>query len=147
MSSQDLLSGRFLSRHETEAALVTQAAAELGSGHSLEEAHAAVEKLAGQQAEKELEQRLKDSEKGNQEQAASGSSRGIHVMLTSNGSPYMNWQTRVMYHSYLKVASAPGSDMKYFTRVLHRSKEDALMDDLPTVRDALVGAAMGCARI
>ena len=136
MICQEILSARFLSRRDTEAALVSQAAAELGSGHSLEEAHAAVEKLAGQQAVKELEQRIEDSEKGNRQQAAAGSRRGIHVLLTSNGSPYMNWQSRVMYHSYLKVAAAPGSDLKHFTRVLHRTKEDALMDDLPTVRDA-----------
>eukprot|EP00245_Coleochaete_scutata_P006796 TRINITY_DN21580_c0_g1_i1.p1 TRINITY_DN21580_c0_g1~~TRINITY_DN21580_c0_g1_i1.p1 ORF type:complete len:801 (+),score=219.38 TRINITY_DN21580_c0_g1_i1:188-2590(+) len=59
---------------------------------------------------------------------------GIHVMVTSNGSPYMNWQTRIMYYHYNKVANLPGSDMKYFTRVLHRGSNDPLMDDIPTVR-------------
>ena len=30
----------------------------------------------------------------------------IHTILTSNGSPYMNWQSRVMYYTY-KQASNP----------------------------------------
>lgn len=33
-----------------------------------------------------------------------------------------------------QVAKLPGSDMKYFTRILHRSTPDALMDVMPTVR-------------
>ena len=32
-----------------------------------------------------------------------------------------------------QVASQPGSKMKYFTRVLHRSTDDPLMDEMPTV--------------
>ncbi|CAI5480400.1 unnamed protein product [Closterium sp. Yama58-4] len=39
-----------------------------------------------------------------------------------------------MYYTYLQVAGQPGSDMKHFTRVLHRSTDDALMDVMPTVR-------------
>lgn len=27
----------------------------------------------------------------------------IHVMVTSNGNPYMNWQTQLMYYTYNKV--------------------------------------------
>jgi len=35
-----------------------------------------------------------------------GGPRGIHVMSTSNGSPYLNWQTRIMYQTFLKVRPA-----------------------------------------
>lgn len=28
---------------------------------------------------------------------------GIHTMCTSNGSPYLNWQTRIMYKTYQKA--------------------------------------------
>eukprot|EP00271_Cylindrocystis_brebissonii_P011031 TRINITY_DN27713_c0_g1_i1.p1 TRINITY_DN27713_c0_g1~~TRINITY_DN27713_c0_g1_i1.p1 ORF type:complete len:749 (+),score=107.35 TRINITY_DN27713_c0_g1_i1:292-2538(+) len=63
-----------------------------------------------------------------------GAERGIHVMATSNGNPYMNWQTQLMYHSWKKVTALPGNDMKWFTRVLHRQKEDELMGEVPTVR-------------
>ena len=44
----------------------------------------------------------------------------LHTVLTSSGNAYMNWQTRIMYQTYLKHAAAPGSVMKAFTRVLHR---------------------------
>jgi hypothetical protein len=36
--------------------------------------------------------------------------------------------------SLCQVAKLPGSDMRYFTRVLHRASEDALMAEIPTVR-------------
>ena len=49
---------------------------------------------------------------------------GIHVMATSNGSPYQNWQTRIMYRTFLDAAK--GSDMKHFTRLLHRRTDDEL---------------------
>ena len=58
--------------------------------------------------------------------------RGIHVMCTSNGSPYLNWQTRIMYRTFLDVQ--PGSDMLHFTRLLHRRTDDELMAEVPTVR-------------
>ena len=65
--------------------------------------------------------------------AASGSgSGGIHVLATSNGSPYLNWQTRVMYKTFTDVAK--GSDMRHFTRLLHRRSDDELMAEVPTVR-------------
>lgn len=60
--------------------------------------------------------------------------KGIHVMVTSNGNPYMNWQTRIMYYTWKKVIKQAGNDMKYFTRVLHRSKDDELMAEIPTIR-------------
>ncbi|CAI5510231.1 unnamed protein product, partial [Closterium sp. Naga37s-1] len=77
--------------------------------------------------------------RGGGEGGSGGGTKGgrenvIHVMLTSNGSPYMNWQSRIMYYTYLQVAGQPGSEMKHFTRVLHRSTDDALMDVMPTVR-------------
>ena len=27
----------------------------------------------------------------------------IHVLATSNGSPYLNWQTRIMYRTFLDI--------------------------------------------
>lgn len=57
---------------------------------------------------------------------------GIHVLCTSNGSPYLNWQTRIMYRTFQKVQ--PGSDMLHFTRLLHRRSDDELMAEVPTVR-------------
>eukprot|EP00898_Chlorokybus_atmophyticus_P004733 jgi/Chlat1/5260/Chrsp33S05015 len=57
---------------------------------------------------------------------------GVHVMCTSNGSPYLNWQTRIMHYSYQKVAA--GTQMKWFTRVLHRQTDDELMAELHTYR-------------
>jgi hypothetical protein len=63
--------------------------------------------------------------------------KGIHVMCTSNGSPYLNWQTRIMYQTFLTVQ--PGSDMLHFTRLLHRRTDDELMGEVPTV--------WGCTRV
>jgi hypothetical protein len=61
----------------------------------------------------------------------------VHVVLTSNGNSYMNWQTRVMYATYLAVAARdPGGALARgaFTRVLHRSTDDELMVEVPTMR-------------
>ena len=58
----------------------------------------------------------------------------LHTVLTSSGNAYMNWQTRVMYATYVKHASAPGSILKAFTRVLHRGRDDELMREVPTMR-------------
>ena len=61
----------------------------------------------------------------------------VHVVLTSNGNSYMNWQTRVMYGTYLAaVAKEPGGPLARgaFTRVLHRSTDDELMAEVPTLR-------------
>ena len=64
-------------------------------------------------------------------------SGSVHVVLTSNGNSYMNWQTRVMYGTYLAaVAKEPGGPLARgaFTRVLHRSTDDELMAEVPTLR-------------
>ena len=63
----------------------------------------------------------------------------IHVLATSNGSPYLNWQTRIMYRTFLDVVvtenkNGGGGDLKYFTRLLHRRTDDELMKEVPTVR-------------
>jgi hypothetical protein len=61
----------------------------------------------------------------------------VHVVLTSNGNSYMNWQTRVMYATYLAVVKRePGGPLARgaFTRVLHRSTDDELMQEVPTMR-------------
>jgi hypothetical protein len=68
---------------------------------------------------------------------ASAGAGSVHVVLTSNGNSYMNWQTRVMYATYLAVvARDPGGAMARgaFTRVLHRSTDDELMVEVPTMR-------------
>ena len=60
---------------------------------------------------------------------------GAHVVATSNGSPYLNIQTRILYASYKAAAAAPGgASMAGFTRILHRSAPDALSGEVPTVR-------------
>ncbi len=69
---------------------------------------------------------------------AGGGSEGwetcVHTMITSNGSPYMNWQTRIFYETWKKAASEKDSILRRFTRVLHRSTEDELMKLIPTWR-------------
>ena len=55
-------------------------------------------------------------------------------MITSNGQPYMNWQTRVFYQTWLKAKDQPGSPLAHFTRVLHRTRDDELTLEVPTVR-------------
>eukprot|EP00793_Prasinoderma_coloniale_P004162 PRCOL_00006338-RA len=39
-----------------------------------------------------------------------------------------------MYGTYKKVRDLPGSELRYFTRLLHRSDDDILMGEVPTVR-------------
>ena len=58
----------------------------------------------------------------------------LHTVLTSSGNAYMNWQTRIMYQTYKKHASEPGSILKAFTRILHRGRDDELMLEVPTMR-------------
>ena len=49
--------------------------------------------------------------------AAASKTPTIHVVFTSNGSPYLNWQTRLMYATFKEVqATHEGRHMKYFTR-------------------------------
>lgn len=52
----------------------------------------------------------------------------VHTLCTSNGSPYLNFQNRIMYATYQLAQKAPGGDsLSGFTRILHRSHEDELM--------------------
>eukprot|EP00873_Tetraselmis_striata_P027120 jgi/Tetstr1/447384/TSEL_034820.t2 len=61
--------------------------------------------------------------------------QNIHTVCTSNGSPYLNFQTRIMYATYRKVQKMPGGErLVAFTRILHRTKPDVLMDEVPTFR-------------
>ena len=46
----------------------------------------------------------------------------------------VNWQTRVMYASYLRAAARSDGLMRAFTRVLHRSTDDELVHEVPTWR-------------
>eukprot|EP00899_Mesostigma_viride_P008176 jgi/Mesvir1/1735/Mv21187-RA.1 len=50
-----------------------------------------------------------------------GRKQGIHMVVTTNGNVYMNWQTRILYKSFLHQAQAPGSGLMAFTRILHRT--------------------------
>jgi len=50
------------------------------------------------------------------EQAPKSDKGTIHVMATSNGSPYLNWQTRIMYKTFELTRAEGGEHMKYFTR-------------------------------
>jgi hypothetical protein len=69
--------------------------------------------------------------------AQQGGSDGItiHTLCTSNGSPYQNYQTRIAYSTYKIMAAMPGGEQHVaFTRVLHRTKDDNLMEEVPTFR-------------
>jgi hypothetical protein len=59
--------------------------------------------------------------------------RTIHVIVTADSSPYLQWQMRVCYYWYLKAAAARGSSFAAFTRILHTGKPDDLVADVPTV--------------
>lgn len=51
---------------------------------------------------KEFEEQPARKETAGAEGTKGGS---IHVIVTSNGSPYLNWQARIMYYSFKKVCS------------------------------------------
>jgi hydroxyproline O-arabinosyltransferase len=52
----------------------------------------------------------------------------VHTLCTSNGSPYTNFQNRIMYATYQVMQREPGGEVHVaFTRILHRTNEDALM--------------------
>ena len=59
---------------------------------------------------------------------------GVLVVFTSNGNMYSNWQSRLLHHSFLEVKDKPGSLLKGIVRLLHRSADDELMTEIPTVR-------------
>eukprot|EP00197_Chlamydomonas_leiostraca_P009048 CAMPEP_0202871570 /NCGR_PEP_ID=MMETSP1391-20130828/19061_1 /ASSEMBLY_ACC=CAM_ASM_000867 /TAXON_ID=1034604 /ORGANISM="Chlamydomonas leiostraca, Strain SAG 11-49" /LENGTH=409 /DNA_ID=CAMNT_0049552413 /DNA_START=223 /DNA_END=1452 /DNA_ORIENTATION=+ len=57
----------------------------------------------------------------------------IHTLLTSSGDHYQNYQTRIMYATYKLVQKDPGGErLTGFTRILHRTVPDLLMDEVPT---------------
>lgn len=59
----------------------------------------------------------------------------IHTLCTSNGSPYLNFQLRIMYGTYQLVQKMPGGEkLVAFTRILHRQQPDVLMSEIPTWR-------------
>ena len=57
-----------------------------------------------------------------------GSGQNVHTLCTSNGSPYQNFQNRIMYGTYKIVQRMPGGEtLVGFTRILHRTTDDELM--------------------
>mmetsp|Transcript_4490 Transcript_4490/g.7562 ORF Transcript_4490/g.7562 Transcript_4490/m.7562 type:complete len:426 (-) Transcript_4490:524-1801(-) len=59
----------------------------------------------------------------------------IHSLLTSNGSPYQNFQGRIMYGTYKLAQAMPGGEkLTGFTRIMHRTKDDECMLEIPTFR-------------
>lgn len=59
----------------------------------------------------------------------------VHVLFTSNGSPYLNFQSRIMYATFKLAQQMPGGDkLVAMTRILHRTRPDELMDEIPTFR-------------
>lgn len=65
-----------------------------------------------------------------------GASPCVHTVITANGIAYTNWQTRLMFASWKRAAAAGGAGnvMTKFTRILHRTADDELMAEIPTVR-------------
>lgn len=52
----------------------------------------------------------------------------VHTVCTSNGSPYTNFQNRIMYATYKLAQQEPGGEvLAGFTRILHRTRPDELM--------------------
>ncbi|GAX81923.1 hypothetical protein CEUSTIGMA_g9351.t1 [Chlamydomonas eustigma] len=61
------------------------------------------------------------------------SGHSVHTLVTSSGDGYQNFQTRIMYASYKMVQQMPGGEhMTGFTRILHRTVPDILMEEVPT---------------
>ena len=57
----------------------------------------------------------------------------VHTLVTSSGDGYQNFQTRILYSSYKIVQKMPGGEkMTGFTRILHRTVPDILMEEVPT---------------
>ena len=54
-------------------------------------------------------------------------------MLTSSGDHYQNFQTRIMYGTYKLVQQMEGGErLTGFTRILHRTVPDLLMEEVST---------------
>lgn len=57
----------------------------------------------------------------------------IHMLLTSNGNAYQNYQTRILLGTLDLIRGMPGGERHVgITRVLHRTKPDALMSVVET---------------
>ncbi|KAL6750916.1 hypothetical protein V8C86DRAFT_2795790 [Haematococcus lacustris] len=57
----------------------------------------------------------------------------VHTVFTSSGDAYQNFQSRIMYATYKLVQQQPGGErLTGFTRILHRTVPDVLMDEIPT---------------
>ena len=66
--------------------------------------------------------------------SAEAPQNSVHVLITSGGGPYQDYQTRIVYQTFLKAQEMPGNTMVAFTRILHRTSDDALMSEVPTFR-------------
>mmetsp|Transcript_4256 Transcript_4256/g.12271 ORF Transcript_4256/g.12271 Transcript_4256/m.12271 type:complete len:438 (-) Transcript_4256:1868-3181(-) len=102
-----------------------------------------------QQTDVQQQQQQQQQQQADQQVIADGAAKGvvdataslpttgdtIHTLCTSNGSPYLNFQLRIMYGTYKLVQQMPGGEkLVAFTRILHRMKPDVLMDEVPTWR-------------
>ena len=59
----------------------------------------------------------------------------ITTVVTTNGDDSSNWQTRILYKTWLSTRAAESETLlQHFVRVLHRTTPDALMEEVPTVR-------------
>ena len=70
-----------------------------------------------------------------------------HVVLTAQDSPYQAWQTRIMYHHFLKLQKAdPCTEMTGFTRLLSSpgGSRDAMSDEMPTVHAKMLQQGSAC---
>ena len=56
----------------------------------------------------------------------------VHTVVTSNGTPYMNWQTLLVHASWMRVANKGNSALRAFTRVLHAERHDELSKTIHT---------------
>lgn len=87
----------------------------------------------GHQHQQEAKEETKKETKEETKEKPGGNT--IHSVTTSNGSPYQNFQNRIMYGTYKLVQAMPGGEkMTGFTRILHRMKGDELMEEIPTFR-------------
>ena len=66
--------------------------------------------------------------------APEGITDKYHIVMTSGGGAYSNWETEICYYWYLKVRDLPGSSMGGFTRLLHAKEDDELSEKIPTIR-------------
>ncbi|KAL4451270.1 hypothetical protein ABPG77_009342 [Micractinium sp. CCAP 211/92] len=93
---------------------------------------------AAQQQQQQQQQEVKSEAKADKSGGAGGwPTKGdtVHIAYTSNGSPYTNFQNLIMYGTYQLAKKQPGGEkMVAFTRILHRTTDDALSTKLDTFR-------------